>query len=72
MITYKFTIQGEIAAANATEAYDALSEVLTRIADDFRSHATRVELAEEFRITLEPLHKPPDWDVEEKNGSGGI
>lgn len=59
MITYRFTIEGEITAADAVEAYDALTEVLARIADSLESYAPQVELKEEIRITLAPL---PDSD----------
>jgi hypothetical protein len=55
MISYKFTIEGKITAANATKAYAALTEMFTRIADSLGPEEPQIELKEEIRITLLPL-----------------
>jgi hypothetical protein len=53
---YRFTIQGEITAENAADAYQAVSELLTRVAEARRSGALlRFDLADKIRVTLEPL-----------------
>lgn len=60
MITYKFTIEGVIGAENAAEAYQGVSELLTRIAEARRSGALlRFDLADSLRIMLEPLSGSP-------------
>jgi len=56
VITYRFTIQGEVTAENAADAYQAVSELLARIAEARRSGALlRFDLADNLRITFEPL-----------------
>ncbi len=58
--TYRFTIQGEITAENAADAYQAVSEMLSRIAEARRSGALlRFDLADNLRITFEPLSHSP-------------
>jgi hypothetical protein len=59
MIAYRYTIEGEVTAANATEAYDALTEVLAQITESLALYAPQVELKKEVTITLMPL---PDSD----------
>jgi hypothetical protein len=56
---YRFTIQGEITAENAADAYEAVSELLTRVAEARRSGAAllRFDLADKIRVTLEPLDR---------------
>ena len=54
--TYRFTIQGEITAESGADAYQAVSEMLARIAEAHRSDALlRFDLADNLRITFEPL-----------------
>ena len=54
--TYRFTIEGEITAEAAADAYQAVSELLARIAEARRSGALlRFDLADSLRITFEPL-----------------
>jgi hypothetical protein len=60
MIAYRFTIEGEITAADAAEAYSALTEVLTRAEESLSASAARVELNEDLRITLAPLTNSHD------------
>jgi hypothetical protein len=60
MIAYRFTIEGEITAADAAEAYGALTEVLARAEESLGSYATQVELNENLRITLAPLTNSHD------------
>ena len=60
MTAYRFTIEGEITAADAAEAYSALTEVLTRAEESLSSYATPVELNENLRITLAPLTNSRD------------
>jgi hypothetical protein len=55
MIAYRYTIEGEVTAANAAEAYDALTEVLAQIAESLELYAPQVELKKEVTITLMPL-----------------
>lgn len=55
MTAYRFTIEGEITAASTSEAYDALAEVITRIAESLESYAPQIVLREETRITMTPL-----------------
>lgn len=55
MIAYRFTIEGEITAANAAEAYAVLREVLLRTAESLESYAPQIEMKEAARITLVPL-----------------
>jgi hypothetical protein len=55
MIAYKFTIEGEITAANAAKAYAVLTALLARIADSLGADAPQIELREQMRITLLPL-----------------
>lgn len=55
---YRFTIQGEITAENAADAYQAVSELLTRVAEARRSGPLRrFDLADKIRVTLEPLDR---------------
>jgi hypothetical protein len=55
--TYRFTIEGEITAETAADAYQAVSELLTRIAEARRPDALlRFDLADNLRITMEPLN----------------
>lgn len=54
--TYRFTIEGEITAETAADAYQAVSELLARIAEARQSGALlRFDLADNLRITLQPL-----------------
>jgi hypothetical protein len=71
MIAYRFTIEGEITAANAAEAYHALTDVLTRIAETLKSYAPQIELQEEARITLVPLPESPPADGPEPEDPAG-
>jgi hypothetical protein len=58
--TFRFTIEGEITAENAADAYEALSELLARIAEARRSGAQlRFDLADNLRITFQPLGSSP-------------
>jgi hypothetical protein len=58
--TYRFTIQGEITAESGADAYQAVSEMLARIAEAHRSDALlRFDLADNLRITFEPLSNSP-------------
>jgi hypothetical protein len=57
---YRFTIQGEITAENAADAYQAVSEMLARIAEARQSGALlRFDLTDSLRITFEPLGNSP-------------
>ena len=57
---YRFTIQGEITAENAADAYQAVSEMLARIAEARRSGALlRFDLADNLKIIFEPLSNSP-------------
>ncbi len=60
MTAFRFTIEGEITAADAAEAYSALTEVLTRAEESLSSYATHVELDEDIRVTLAPLSNSHD------------
>ena len=56
MTTYTFMIEGEITTETAADAYQAVSELLARIAEARRSGAVlRFDLADRLRITFEPL-----------------
>ncbi len=60
MTTYRFTIQGEITAENGADAYQAVSEMLARIAEARRSGALlRFDLADNLKIIFEPLSNSP-------------
>ncbi len=55
--TYRFTIEGEITAETAADAYQAVSELLARIAEARGPGGLlRFDLADNLRITLEPLN----------------
>jgi hypothetical protein len=58
MIAYRYTIEGEVTAANAAEAYDVLTEVVAQIAESLGLYAPQVELKKEITITLVPLRDP--------------
>jgi hypothetical protein len=60
MTAFRFTIEGEITAADAAEAYGALSEALARAEESLSSHKTHVELDEDIRVTLAPLSNSHD------------
>jgi len=58
--TYRFTIEGEITAEDAADAYQAVSELLARIAEARRAGTLlRFDLADNLRITFEPLTNSP-------------
>jgi hypothetical protein len=58
--TYRFTIEGELTAESAADAYEAVSELLARIAEAHRSGALlRFDLADNLRITFQPLGSSP-------------
>ncbi|HUY48229.1 MAG TPA: hypothetical protein VMV92_21285 [Streptosporangiaceae bacterium] len=60
MTTYRFTIEGEITAEDAADAYQAVSELLARIAEARRAGTLlRFDLADNLRITFEPLTNSP-------------
>ena len=60
MTTYRFTIEGEITAVTAADGYQAVSELLARIAEARQSGALlRFDLADNLRITFEPLTSSP-------------
>ena len=58
MIAYRYTIEGEVIAANAAKAYDVLTEVIAQIAESLGMYAPQVELKKEITITLVPLRDP--------------
>jgi hypothetical protein len=60
MTAFRFTIEGEITAENAAEAFSALTEVLTRGEESLSSYETHVELDENIRVTLAPLSNSHD------------
>jgi hypothetical protein len=62
MTVYRFTIEGEITTETATDAYQAVSELLARIAEARKSGTLlRFDLADRLRIILEPLSNLPCW-----------
>jgi hypothetical protein len=72
MIRYRFMIEGEITAANAAEAYDAVSHALSRVAESLESYDPQIELKEAARITLLPLPESgPAAGAEEEGPPGG-
>ena len=54
MIAYRFTIEGEIIASSAAEAYGALTEVLSQVTESLDPDVTGVELKDEIRVILTP------------------
>lgn len=53
--TYVFTIEGEVVAESAADAYQAISELFDRMAEARRSGALlHFELTENVRVTLKP------------------
>ncbi|MFI5062419.1 MAG: hypothetical protein ACHP9Z_00355 [Streptosporangiales bacterium] len=57
--TYRFTIEGEVTAESAADAYQAISELFDRMAEARRSDALlRLALADKVRVTLKPVTGP--------------
>lgn len=53
--TYRFTIEGEVTADSAPDAYQAISELFDRMAEAQRSDALlRFALGDKVRVTLTP------------------
>ncbi len=56
MTTYVFTIEGEVIAETAADAYQAVSELFDRMAEARREGALlRFDLADKVRVTLKPV-----------------